>query len=75
MEAFTGSLGLDAYYDLYIYGLYTQVDYYLIREPRTIYARKYSEAGKLLEAYAKADGYCEGTLKYIDEGMFPTNVK
>ena len=75
MEAFTGSLGLDAYYDLYIYGLYTQVDYYLIREPRTIYARKYSEAGKLLAAYAKAGGYCEGTLKYIDEGMFPTNVK
>ena len=75
MESFTGSLGLDSYPDLYFYGLHTQVEYDLICDPITIHVRKYSEAGKVLAAYEEDDGGHNATLMYIDEGMFPTNVK
>ena len=66
MEAFTGSLGFDAYPDIYIHGMRTQTDYELIEYPITIYVRRNSEAGKLLSAYEEAVGGHNGTLMYID---------
>ena len=75
MEAFTGSLGLDAYPDLYFYGLHTQVEYGLLCDPITIHVRKNSEAYDVLSAFEKAVGGHNGKIEYIDEGKFPTNVK
>lgn len=75
VKTFTGSIGFDTYADLYIHGLHTQVDYYLIEYPITIYVHKYSEAGKLLAAYEEAVGGHNGTLKYIDENENPVTVK
>ena len=73
MEEFTGSWGYGGF-KVYIYGMHTQVEYYIIDEPITVYARKYSEAGQLLAGYAKVYNG-DGKFKILDEGKFPTNVK
>ena len=68
-------MGLDAYPDLYFYGLHTQVEYGLLCDPITIHVRKNSEAYDVLSAFEKAVGGHNGKIEYIDEGKFPTNVK